>query len=131
MAISHSLWHLSSGEEVLATLHEVRPDVVFLDINMPGLTGLECLKGIRSDKEFDKIPVIIYSTSSHPSWIQQAFDLKANRYFIKPSRYPAITQGLGLLFKLTYGELTRNPDWDNFVIHEDGENFPTEISDHH
>jgi len=37
------------------------PEIIILDFNMPKLDGMECLKKIRSNKAFDKIPVIIYS----------------------------------------------------------------------
>ncbi len=60
------------------------PDAVFLDINMPGKTGIECLEEIRTEKQFDSLPVIIYSTSSSAKDIDQSYDLGANFYIPIP-----------------------------------------------
>lgn len=60
------------------------PNAVFLDINMPGKTGIECLEEIRADKQFDSLPVIIYSTSSATKDIDQSYDLGANFYIPIP-----------------------------------------------
>jgi CheY-like chemotaxis protein len=52
------------GEEALTLLHAavIRPDLIFVDINMPKVNGLEFLRALRSDMRFAKIPAIIYST---------------------------------------------------------------------
>ena len=51
-----------SGEHALQMLGYLSPDFIFLDMNMPRMSGLECLVEIRKMHQFDKIPVILYST---------------------------------------------------------------------
>jgi CheY-like chemotaxis protein len=52
------------GEEALTLLDAaiIPPDLIFIDINMPKVNGLEFLRALRSDIRFAKIPAIIYST---------------------------------------------------------------------
>lgn len=55
---------VSNGEEALSVLRNERfvPDVIFTDINMPRMNGLEFLERVKSLDEFKHIPVIVYST---------------------------------------------------------------------
>jgi CheY-like chemotaxis protein len=55
------------GEEALMLLQatNILPDLMFIDVNMPKLSGVEFLSELRSDVRFAKIPAIIYSTGSH------------------------------------------------------------------
>src|SRR3954470_20640516 len=50
------------------------PDAIFLDLNMPRMNGHECLKEIKKDKHLRKIPVLIYSTSKSPEYIQETYE---------------------------------------------------------
>lgn len=68
----------SSPGEGLAAVETLHPDLVFLDIEMPGLTGLEILKQIK-----DRVPVAIFITS-HPEFALEGFELSALDYILKP-----------------------------------------------
>ncbi len=80
---------MSDGEQLSeylsATKDQSLPDVIFLDINMPKKNGKECLKEIRSNTEFNHIPVIMFSTSSHKKDIEETFNNGADFYIIKSS----------------------------------------------
>src|SRR4030095_2939345 len=52
----------TTAEEGIRLMKFLMPDIVFLDINMPGLSGLDILKIIKRDNGINNIPVIIYST---------------------------------------------------------------------
>jgi two-component system LytT family response regulator len=67
-----------SGEEVLARLREEDVDVAILDINMPGLSGLETVMQMPEDR-----PYVIFLTA-HPEHAVQAFDVGAVDYLLKP-----------------------------------------------
>lgn len=67
-----------SGEEVLAKLREEDVDVAILDINMPGLSGLETVMQMPEDR-----PYVIFLTA-HPEHAVQAFDVGAVDYLLKP-----------------------------------------------
>lgn len=77
-----------NGEEALKLLKEIdKPDIIFLDINMPRMNGWECLKKLKSSSEYKQIPVIMYSTSSHQREVDIAIDLGALSFFTKPHSY--------------------------------------------
>ena len=73
-AVDPSIQYLSatSGKDALDILNATStlPNHIVLDINMPGMDGKLCLKEIRSEKRFDRINVIVYSTNSFPKDIE-------------------------------------------------------------
>jgi two-component system LytT family response regulator len=68
----------ASGEELLAKLAEEDIDVVLLDINMPGMTGIEAAMKMPEDR-----PYLVFLTA-HPEHAVQAFDVGATDYLLKP-----------------------------------------------
>ena len=68
-----------NGREALAALLEVEVDLVFLDIQMPGINGFDVIKNIQSDV----MPMIIFATA-HDEYALDAFDLHAVDYLLKP-----------------------------------------------
>ena len=81
------------------------PNFIFLDINMPKMNGMECLKKIKEIRHISTIPVYMYSTSDDPSIVQQCYLLGANGFIRKPTNiedlkkriYEAITLNNNLL----------------------------------
>ncbi|PPK88004.1 two-component system response regulator [Neolewinella xylanilytica] len=63
------------------------PNLIVLDIKMPGLTGLDLLEFIRSRTRLRRLPVIILSASSEKKDIQRAYRHNVNAYLTKPERY--------------------------------------------
>src|SRR4051812_41973045 len=91
-----------NGEHTLTKLKEnKKPDLIFLDINMPVMSGWECLKEIKKNDDTSDIPVIIYSTSSHPRDQKIAKDLGALCLFTKPTDYPDLKKMLSKIITLT------------------------------
>jgi CheY-like chemotaxis protein len=68
------------------------PDVIFIDINMPGMNGWQCLEKLKSDIRFRDIPVIMYSTSSYSGDAEKAIGMGALCFFTKPSDYNLLKQ---------------------------------------
>jgi len=62
----------------------VRPDLILLDLNLPGKDGREVLAEIKGDKDLRRIPVVILTTSRGEADIARAYDLHANAYVTKP-----------------------------------------------
>jgi CheY-like chemotaxis protein len=78
----------SDGQEAIDILaNEESPDIIFLDINMPRMNGWECLERIRDMADCKHIPVLVYSTSTHPRDINAALDLGALCFFAKPNNF--------------------------------------------
>lgn len=82
-----------NGLEMLELLQKAPadlPDIVFLDINMPKLDGLDCLKRIKSSGTLNVLPVVMLSTSNDPATIKTAFNLGALYYAVKPATFDEI-----------------------------------------
>ncbi len=73
-----------SGEEALEKLEVIKPDLITLDLMMPGIDGFETLRRIREKKETSSIPVVIISVKADGADIVKAMQLGANDYFTKP-----------------------------------------------
>jgi CheY-like chemotaxis protein len=64
-----------------------RPGLVILDLNLPGLHGLEVLAEIKADPHLMTIPVVILSTSRYLDDIKRSYQLHANAYIVKPADF--------------------------------------------
>ncbi len=73
---------IESADNLLNVMKEFNPDIVLLDINMPGKSGFDALKELR-DAGY-KTPVIVISVLSQDVNIERAYDLGAVDYIIKP-----------------------------------------------
>ena len=62
-----------------------RPDLILLDLNLPGKNGREVLKELKADPELCSIPVAVFTSSTAPSDLNKAYQLHANCYIRKPS----------------------------------------------
>ena len=71
---------VDSGRKALTKIGELRPDVVFLDIKMPGLDGFDVAKEILT---FNEPPLIVFATA-YDEYAVKAFDIKAIDYILKP-----------------------------------------------
>jgi len=67
------------------------PGLVLLDLNLPYWSGLEVLEWIRQQPHLRRVPVIIFSSSSRPDDIAQAYDAGANAYVVKPNALSELT----------------------------------------
>jgi CheY-like chemotaxis protein len=63
----------------------IRPDLIFLDLNLPKKDGREVLAEIKTDDTLRRIPVIVLTTSEADRDIQRAYELHANCYVKKPT----------------------------------------------
>jgi CheY-like chemotaxis protein len=82
--------HFENAQAALAEWVEARtvlPDVIFLDLNLPQVSGWEILKQLRQAHHMASIPVIMYTTSSQKKEEEIAHDLGANFFITKPSDY--------------------------------------------
>jgi|SRR6185436_19450182 len=85
----------SNGKDALRVLSNTRPNYIFLDINMPGMGGIDVLKKIKQVQTTKNIPVYMYSTSDGFTSKSTAFELGVNQYFRKPNSH----NGFKLMFK--------------------------------
>jgi CheY-like chemotaxis protein len=88
------LWVANDGETALRMLrHEAphtdvpMPDLVLLDLNLPGLGGLDVLREMRDDEALRTVPVVVLSSSEADRDVVASYDLRANCYVTKPVDY--------------------------------------------
>ena len=72
-----------NGEEGLAKAKEVKPDLVMLDLVLPGMTGFEFLEKLRAEAGLEKTPVVVLSNLSDDSDKEKAKSLGVTAYFVK------------------------------------------------
>lgn len=80
---------VGSGHEALMLLDDptFEPDVILLDLNMPGMNGFEVLKALKHDPRLGHIPVVILSTSNAQQDISEAYTLHASSYLVKSANF--------------------------------------------
>jgi CheY-like chemotaxis protein len=85
---SYDCTYTLNGIEALERLkHDtLLPNYIFLDLNMPRMNGIQCLEEIKKQERLAHIPVVIYSTSSGQSFIDDALRHGAVTFITKPSR---------------------------------------------
>src|SRR5215212_4607437 len=99
----HEFIFLENGDKLTDYLeHHVSnlPALILLDLNMPGKDGRESLREIKSDKRFNCIPVIIFTTSSSTRDRGMAYNLGANCFITKPDTFNKLVEMTGCIAKL-------------------------------
>ncbi|HDQ16845.1 MAG TPA: response regulator [Candidatus Vogelbacteria bacterium] len=71
------------GENAMKVLSENKPDIILLDLLLPGLNGFEVLEKIKKDDSLKDIPVVVFSNLGQKEDLEKAKNLGANDYLIK------------------------------------------------
>jgi CheY-like chemotaxis protein len=84
----------SQGEAALALIKERKPALILLDVMMPGISGLDVLRTLRSlpDPSITHTPVIVITAKSQSSDIDEALGAGATSYIVKPFRPEALIE---------------------------------------
>ncbi|KOS06831.1 hypothetical protein AM493_12945 [Flavobacterium akiainvivens] len=91
------------------------PDVIFLDLNMPGKSGYDCMAEIRACKNMNGFPVVIFTTSSMEDDIDHLFGLGANHYVSKPATFDKLKDVIRQVLNIDWsGKIA--PTRQNFVL---------------
>lgn len=110
----------SNGLELMINLETLTahppPDVIFLDLNMPFKSGIECLKEIRDTPKLKDIPVVIFSTTANPNAVEATYSLGANCYLRKPNSHQLLIKTIETVLKLDLWEQNQQPPRDKFVL---------------
>lgn len=75
----------ADGSEALRLVEQFHPDVVILDLMLPGMSGEEILKQLKASLELKDIPVVIFSNKSEEEGIQENLKNGAAKYLVKSS----------------------------------------------
>lgn len=104
--------HLSDGQDALDYLKKQGsysnkdidfPDVVVLDLRLPKVDGLEVLREMKNDKNLNKIPVVVLTTSDAEMDIIQAYEFNANSYLVKPVNFEEFAKLMDILCEYWLG----------------------------
>lgn len=92
--LDNPIYRCEDGEEALDFLYHEgeyedeslapRPSLIVLDLNLPGTDGREVLAELKSDRDLQTIPVVIFSTSSNPKDINACYRHGISGYIVKP-----------------------------------------------
>lgn len=107
------------GEELMDYLNDDQscmPNVLFLDLNMPKKTGIECLKEIKASHKMSEIAIAIYSTSASEEDIEKTFVLGANIYIKKPGDFKKLKKLLSEVVSINWQYHTNGLNKDNFLL---------------
>lgn len=88
-----------SGEAAIEVISEQRPDLVVLDLTMPGISGIEVLRAIRGRRASEDLPVIVATGSSDPTTVSAAYRAGATDFVIKPIVYPILIERIRYMLK--------------------------------
>lgn len=102
--------------EALKHSDAVLPSILFLDLNMPKKSGLECLIDIKNDKKFDNIAIAIYSTSASEEDIENTFVNGANIYIKKPHDFNQLKKVLSEVVTTNWQYHSNGMNKDNFLL---------------
>ena len=88
-----------NGEDAIDSAKNEHPDLIILDLMLPGIDGLEVCKKIKSDSKTASIPIIMLTTTDDPREIETCYRLGCNCYITKPvefSKFAETIRRLGL-----------------------------------
>jgi DNA-binding response OmpR family regulator len=118
LAISESLQfrgyavsNAADGAEALRLADKNRPDLVLLDIEMPGMDGLRFCQELRSNPRFHAIPVIFMSVRSELSDILAAYQVGADDYLVKPFDMLEMNARLQAVLRRSARQIAADREW--------------------
>ncbi len=89
-----------NGEDALAKLGEEPYDVLFVDWNMPKMSGIEFVRATRSSSDYDGVPIIMVTSEKTMGKVEEALDQAgANAYICKPFTTEELQKKLGGIFE--------------------------------
>jgi CheY-like chemotaxis protein len=110
---------VNDGEELMQYLtrnHHAMPHILFLDLNMPFKTGLECLTEIKSLDHLKDMAIAIYSTSATEKEIEDTFVQGANIYIKKPNDFSTLKKVLSEVITINWHYHTSGLNRDTFLL---------------
>jgi len=100
LGIKKELVHVPDAEEALRYLRspvETKPALILLDLNLPGMNGVELLETIKADPALAEIAVVVLSTSDERRDILDSFDRSVAGYIVKPADYASLVETLKIV----------------------------------
>jgi CheY-like chemotaxis protein len=116
--VAHTLTIVTCGDDLINHLKQTRnlPHLIFVDLNMPGKTGMECLKLIRANKMFREMAVAVYTSSASGKALEDAFTAGANIFIKKPSDFAALKKIIVDVISVSRLYITDGLNRESFMV---------------
>ncbi len=120
LPLTYTLKTVNDGVQLLNFLDthfDILPDIIFLDLNMPRKSGIECLSEIKKNDKWKHLPVIIFSTSLDIDIVNLLYQNGAHLYIRKPGEFFNLKKVISeAVTRITQNNSTQPPR-EQFVIH--------------
>ncbi len=116
LEIPYILRHAENGDALFILLKDRVPYILFLDINMPCKDGVNCIVEIRKNREYDRLPVVMYTSIINEKTIDECYQNGANLYLAKAYTLTALRQNLKKIFDIDWNSYLHYPPRNNFVL---------------
>lgn len=109
-----TLKSIDDGNMALKALNQLAesktiPRLIMLDLNLPGLSGLDILRRVKETQPLRYIPVVVFSTSDNPTDIRTSLEFGANAYVTKPVGYLNLIKCLSSIHEFWLNTTTKYP----------------------
>ncbi|MFC1584750.1 response regulator [Fibrobacterota bacterium] len=108
-----------SGEEAMELIKEQKPDLILLDLMLPGIDGLELCRRLKEDQSFKTIPIIMVTAKGEESDIIRGLELGADDYIAKPFSTRILSARVKTVLRRAHAEVPSEKD----VIERNGINI--------
>jgi DNA-binding response OmpR family regulator len=88
----------SNGPEALRKFEEFKPDLLVLDVMMPGMDGFQVLETIRADPDTNKVPVLMLTARDQHADILRGYQMGATSYLVKPFNLDELVDAIREVF---------------------------------
>ncbi|MEH6681992.1 MAG: response regulator [Sediminicola sp.] len=116
LSISGSLVTVNDGVQLMEYLSDNLPDILFLDLNMPLKSGLECLTEIKSSDRLKKLPIVIFSTSIEMDMADTLYENGASYYVQKPNEFAKLKNVIENSLSLITKDRSQHSTRDQFIL---------------
>ncbi|QEC52998.1 CheY-like chemotaxis protein [Anseongella ginsenosidimutans] len=108
--------HAANGDILFILLKERLPYILFLDIRMPCKDGIACITEIRKNRDYDQLPVIMYTSQQSKKVVDHCFRSGANLYLEKTHTIRELTEKLRKIFAIDWKNYLHYPPQNQFIM---------------
>ena len=97
-----------NGIQAIEIVHSARPDLILMDINLPGISGIDVMKILHENPATAHIPIVALSANAMPRDIKKGLDAGFYRYLTKPIKVKELMETLNLAFEFSKTAMVKN-----------------------
>lgn len=116
MDFPYVMRNAENGEVLFVMLKDRIPYILFLDIEMPCKDGMACIAEIRKNREYDNLPVIMYTSHLSEKIVEETFRSGANFYLTKTNTFKNLVSNLQKIFAIDWKSYMHYPPQNQFIL---------------